>query len=99
MTTIPFILDGGQAHPPQVNISRDGFKTDDWISVKWDGGIDSVFVENFSIMIDNETTYHEKPEMVGRVISTFYHPNYTCVDVKAWDRAVRTFRPIGYRCL
>jgi hypothetical protein len=92
------LMPHGTSHPPQVTITREGFKTDDQISIKYDGGIDDAFVGNFSVTIDNVTTYYTKPE-TGRNFYNGYHPNFTCVDVKAIDRAVRIYRPIGYLCL
>lgn len=84
-------------HPPQVNIFRVG----DTVDVIWMGGIDDVFVGNFSVTIDNktdQTTYFPKPLLFQKVVS-IKNNDTICVDVKAIDRAVQTYRPIGYACL
>ena len=80
-------------HPPQVTIIRHYQN----IEVKWDGGTDSAFVGNFSVTMDNVTTYYKKPD-VFQNIAVLYHPEQVCVDVKALDLSVRTYRPIGYNC-
>lgn len=85
------------SHPPQVTIFRSG-TFPDYIKIKYDGGIDDAFVGNFSVTIGNETDYRENLG-VGMIFYNEFNPTNTCVDVKAYDKAVRIYRPIGYRCL
>lgn len=80
-------------HPPQVSIIRDG----SYIRVIWEGGTDDPFVGNFTVTIDSETGYYPKPDLY-QPVALIYHPDYACVDVQAYDKAIRIYRPIGYNC-
>lgn len=84
---------GSGDHPPQVGITRAG----DIIYIQWKGGTDDAFVGDFQVMIDNQTTQYKKPELNG-MVATVYHPEYTCVNVSAMDKAVRIYKPIGNNC-
>jgi hypothetical protein len=84
------------SHPPEVDISR---STDDnSILITYLGGIDTGFVGNFNVTMDNKTAPYPN-DGPGNFIAIIFHPNYTCVNVDAMDLAIQTYRPIGSRCL
>lgn len=90
----------GHSHPPQVTIERNTTHSE-YITIIWEAGTDSGFVGGFSVAVDNEsntTKYYSVP-LMHDIIASIYHPNTTCVDVKAFDKAVYTYRPIGWNCL
>ena len=80
-------------HPPQVSITRHG----DTISVVYLGGIDDAFVGDFKVEVNGVTKEYPKPEAYQEV-AIVPSPDITCVNVSAFDYAVRIYRPIGYNC-
>ena len=90
----------GHSHPPQVTIERNKTHSE-YITVLWEAGTDSGFVGGFSVAVDNEsnTTKKYSVPLMHDIIASIHHPNTTCVDVKAFDKAVYTYRPIGWSCL
>ena len=81
----------GSDHPPQVGIHR----LDTEVYVTWMGGTDAGFVGNFTISINNSTPIVcEQPYLYGTIWEG-YAPKNSSIKVMAWDKAVRTYRPIG----
>ena len=89
----------GHSHPPQVTIERNNTHPE-YITIIWEAGTDSGFVGGFSVAVDNEsnTTKYYRVPLMHDIIASIHHPNATCVDVKAYDKAVYTYRPIGWNC-
>jgi hypothetical protein len=82
-------------HPPQVSIIRN----DGYIDIRYLGGIDTAFVGNFTVTVNNVTTHYEKPDAGQLVAHIQAQPELTCVNVSAFDKAVQSYRPIGWGCV
>ena len=107
-TIILPLIPHNEVHPPRVNIWREYPPTIynyDIVHVKYLGGTDDAFVGNFTVnwtdMGSNITStgFYQKPPVYYDVVQVLVSKeNITCVDAKAWDKAVRVYRPIGYNC-
>ena len=101
--TIQFLPVGGSSHPPQVLIWRENTPSiypDDRIHIKYMGGIDDGFVGDFKVTVNGLASgNYPKPEAYDDV-TTIESPkgSITCINVSAIDKAVQTYRPIGYNC-
>ena len=99
---VPFIPTGS-SHPPQVLIWRENTPSiypDDRIHIKYMGGIDDGFVGDFKVTVNGLASgNYPKPEAYDDV-TTIESPkgSITCINVSAIDKAVQTYRPIGYNC-
>ena len=80
-------------HPPQVLIARDGKN----IGIRYMGGIDTAFVGDFQVTVNGVTKTYPKPS-VYEMVAIVPAPDVTCVNVSAFDKAVRVYRPIGWNC-
>lgn len=105
-TIILPLLPTGTSHPPQVLIWRENTPTifpNDKIHIKYLGGIDDAFVGDFRVIYKfshiTNTGDYPKPSLYGDVaVLEFPKGSNVCVSVFANDKAVKTYRPIGYNC-